>query len=149
MAQAYPMQVLAEMLGCGAGSRLYKSLVLDRGLALSAGTYYSPSTIDLAIFGLHATPKPGVFIAALEAAIDGELRRLVRDGVDPDELRPAKERMQEASVSAKDRLSRPAHIIAAAAALFQLLARDEALPQRIGAAISSNTHTADAPLPPA
>src|SRR5260370_26403638 len=114
MAQAYPMQVLAEIRGGGAGSRLYKSLVIDRGLALSAGTYYSPSTIDLAIFGLHATPKPGVFIADLEAAIDGELRRLVRDGVDPDELPRAKERMQAASVYANDSLPCPPHIIGAA-----------------------------------
>ena len=84
-AQAYPLQVLAEILGGGAGSRLYRTLVLDRGLALSAGAHYSPSMIDLAIFGLYAMPKPGVSVADLEAAIDGELRRLVRDGVDRDE----------------------------------------------------------------
>src|SRR6202049_1874890 len=47
-AQAYPLQVLAEILGGGAGSRLYQTLVLGRGLALSAGASYSPSTIDLA-----------------------------------------------------------------------------------------------------
>jgi hypothetical protein len=113
-AQAYPLQVLAEILGGGAGSRLYKTLVLDRGLALSAGAHYSPSTIDLAIFGLYATPKPGVSVADLETAIDGELRRLVRDGVDPDELRRAKERMQAASVYARDSLSGPPNIIGAA-----------------------------------
>jgi zinc protease len=141
-AQAYPLQVLAEILGGGAGSRLYKSLVLDRGLALSAGAHYSPSTIDLAIFGLHATPKPGLSVADLEAAIDGELRRFVRDGVDPDELRRAKERMQAASVYARDSLSGPPNIIGAALAIGQRLDEVEAWPDRIGAVTAAEIDNA-------
>ena len=141
-AQAYPLQVLAEILGGGAGSRLYKTLVLDRGLALSAGAHYSPSTIDLAIFGFHATPKPGVSVADLEAAIDGELRRFVRDGVDPDELRRAKERMQAASVYARDSLSGPPNIIGAALAIGQRLDEVEAWPDRIGAVTAAEIDNA-------
>ena len=71
------MQVLAEILGGGASSRLYKTLVLDRGLALSAGAHYSPGAIDLAAFGVYAAPKPGVSVGELETAIDAELQRLV------------------------------------------------------------------------
>jgi len=132
-AQAYPLQVLAEILGGGAGSRLYKKLVLDRGLALSVGAHYSPSAIDLAIFGIYATPKPGVSVADVEAAIDGELRQIVRDGVDPDELRRAKERMQAASVYARDSLWGPPNIIGAALAIGQPLDEVETWPDRIGA----------------
>ena len=132
-AQAYPLQVLAEILGGGAGSRLYKKLVLDRGLALSVGAHYSPSAIDLAIFGIYATPKPGVSVADVEAAIDGELRQIVREGVDPDELRRAKERMQAASVYARDSLSGPPNIIGAALAIGQPLDEVETWPDRIGA----------------
>jgi len=130
--QAYPLQVLAEILGGGAGSRLHKTLVLDRSLALSAGAHYSPSTIDLTAFGLYATPKPGVSVSDLEAAIDGELRRLVRDGVESDEVRRAKERMQAASVYARDSLSGPANIIGAGLAIGQSLDDVEAWPDRIG-----------------
>ena len=130
--QAYPLQVLAEILGGGAGSRLHKTLVLDRSLALSAGAHYSPSTIDLTAFGLYATPKPGVSVSDLEAAIDGELRRLVRDGVESDEVRRAKERMQAASVYARDSLSGPANIIGAGLAIGQSLGEVEAWPDRIG-----------------
>jgi len=130
--QAYPLQVLAEILGGGAGSRLHKTLVLDRSLALSAGAHYSPSTIDLTAFGLYATPKPGVSVSDLEAAIDGELRRLVRDGVESDEVRRAKERMQAASVYARDSLSGPANIIGAGLAIGQSLDEVEAWPDRIG-----------------
>jgi len=130
--QAYPLQVLAEILGGGAGSRLHKTLVLDRSLALSAGAHYSPSTIDLTAFGLYATPKPGVSVSDLEAAIDGELRRLVRDGDESDEVRRAKERMQAASVYARDSLSGPANIIGAGLAIGQSLDEVEAWPDRIG-----------------
>ena len=132
-AQAYALQVLAEILGGGASSRLYKTLVLDRGLALSAGAHYSPSMIDLTTFGVYATPKPGVSVADLEAAVDGELHRLVRDGVDPGEARRAQERMQAASVYAGDSLSGPPNIIGAALATGQSLDEVEAWPDRIGA----------------
>jgi zinc protease len=141
-AQAYPLQVLAEILGGGAGSRLYKTLVLDRGLALSVGIHYSPSAIDLTTFGLFATPKPDVSIADLETAIDGELRRLVRDGVEPDEVPRAKERMQAASVYARDSLSGPPNIIGAGLAVGQSLDEIEAWPDRIGAVTPAEVDTA-------
>jgi zinc protease len=131
-ALAYPLQVLAEILGGGAASRLHKTLVLDRGLALSAGAHYSPSTIDLTIFGLNATPKPGVSIADVEAAIDDELRRLVRDGVEPDETRRAKERMKAASLYSRDSLLGPPNIIGAGLAIGQSLDEIEAWLERIG-----------------
>jgi zinc protease len=140
--QAYPLQVLAEILGGGAGSRLHKTLVLDRSLALSAGAHYSPSTIDLTAFGLYATPKPGVSVSDLEAAIDGELRRLVRDGVESDEVRRAKERMQAASVYARDSLSGPANIIGAGLAIGQSLDEVEAWPDRIGQVTSAEVDAA-------
>jgi zinc protease len=130
---AYPLQVLAEILGGGASSRLYKTLVLDRGLALSAGAHYSPGAIDLSSFGLSATPKPGVSITDLETAVDGEVQRLLREGMDPDEVRRAKDRLQAASVYAGDGLSGPPNIIGAALAIGQRLDEVEAWPDRIGA----------------
>ena len=133
MAQAYPLQVLAEILGGGAASRLHKALVLDRGLALSAGAHYAPSTIDLTIFGLYATPRHEVSLADVEAAIEAELRRLIRDGVEPDEVRRAKERMQAASLYARDSLSGPPNTIGAGLAIGQSLDEIEAWPDRIGA----------------
>lgn len=130
-AQAYPLQVLAEILGGGAASRLHKRLVLDRGLALSGGAHYSPSSIDLTIFRLYASPKPEISVADLEAAIDGEIRRLVRDGVEPDEVRRARERMQAAPLYARDSLSGPPNIIGAGLAIDQTLHEIEAWPDRI------------------
>ena len=131
-AQAYPLQVLGEILGGGAASRLHKTLVLDRGLALSAGAHYSPSTVGLTIFGLYATPRPEVSVADVEAAIDGELHRLVRDGVELDEVWRAKERMRAASLYSRDSLSGPPNIIGTGLAIGQSLEEIEAWPDRIG-----------------
>src|ERR1700687_6187922 len=69
---AYALQVLAEILAGSAGSRLNQALVLDKGLALTVGAGYAPSAIGLADFGVYATPKPGVSVADLEAAVDAE-----------------------------------------------------------------------------
>jgi zinc protease len=140
--QAYPLQVLAEILGGGASSRLYKTLVLDRGLALSAGAHYSPDMIDLTTFVTYATPKPGVSVADLEAAVEAEVHRLVQDGVDPGEAQRAKERMQAASVYAGDSLSGPPNIIGAALAIGQSLDEVEAWPDRIGAVTSAEIDAA-------
>ena len=129
---AYPLEVLAEILGGGATSRLYKALVLDRELALSVDASYDPGAIDLATFDLSAAPKPGVPVAELEAAVDGELRRILEQGVSDDEVRRAEERMGAAAAYAQDSLSGPADIIGAALAIGQTLDDVEAWPERIG-----------------
>jgi zinc protease len=140
--QSYALQVLAEILGGGAGSRLYKSLVLNRGVALADGAHYSPSTLDLTTFGIYTSPKPGISIADLEAALDGEITRLLRDGVDPGEVRRAEERMQAASVYAADSLTGPPNILGTALAIGQSVEDVEAWPDRIGSVTPSEIDAA-------
>jgi zinc protease len=130
---AYPLQVLAEILGGGSASRLYHSLVLQRGLALAVETDYSPTALSLANFAIYATPKPGVAIADLEAAIDAELHELLEHGVTADEVRQAEQRMQDAAIFSHDSLAGPANIIGAALATGRSLADVAAWPERIGA----------------
>ena len=129
-------------LGGGASSRLYRTLVLDGALALSAGAYYSPSAIDLTTFGVYAAPKPGVSVEKVEAAVDAELARLVRDGVDAAEVEHAKERMQTSAIYARDSLSGPANIIGTALAIGQSLDDVEAWPARIGAVTPAQVEAA-------
>ena len=130
---AYALQVLAEILGGGADSRLYHALVLDDGIALSASADYAPSAIGLSSFGIYATPKTGVAVAQLEAAIDAQLNRLLAQGVTPDEVQRAEQRMQAAAIYAYDSHAGPANIIGAALAIGQTLGDVAAWPERIGA----------------
>ena len=133
--EAYALQLLADIIGGGAGARLYKSLVLDRGLALSAGAAYSAGALDLSSFRIWAMPKGDVPVSDLEAAVEAELQRLTRDGIGPDEVRRAAERMQSASVYAQDSLSGPANIIGAGLAIGQSLDEIQSWPERIGAVV--------------
>jgi zinc protease len=129
---AHALEVLAEILGGRADSRLYRALVLDAGIALSASADYAPSAIGLSSFGIYATPKAGVAVAELEAAIDAQLQRLIERGVAPDEVERAEQRMQAAAIYAHDSLSGPADIVGAALAIGQSLDDVATWPRRIG-----------------
>ena len=139
---AYALQVLAEILGGGTGSRLYQALVLKDAIALSASADYAPGAIGLTTFGIFATPKSGVAVADLEAAIEAQLRGLVDNGVEADEVRRAEERMQAAAIYAHDSLGGPAHIVGAALAIGQGLDDVAAGPDRIGAVTAAEIEAA-------
>jgi zinc protease len=139
---AYALQVLAEILGGGVDSRLYKSLVLKQGIALSASADYAPSAIGMSSFALYASPKPGVEVAALEAALDAELHRLAEGGVESDEVSRAEQRMQAAAIYASDSVSGPANIIGTALSIGQSLDDVAAWPERIGAVTPAQVEAA-------
>ena len=130
---AYALQVLAEALGGGPTSRLYRALVLDKGVALSAGAFYNPGALDLSTFGFYGTPQKGVAIADFEAALEAELKRALTDGIGAEEIERAKQHMQAQAVYARDSLDGPARIIGAALATGRPLDDVETWPQHIGA----------------
>jgi len=129
----YALQTLAEILAGSADSLLHKTLVLDKKLALSVGTGYSPSALGLAEFGVYATPKPGVAIADIEAAVDAELHRVLEHGVEAAEVAQAARRMQASAIYSQDSLSGPANIVGTALAIGRSLDEVAAWPDRIGA----------------
>jgi len=123
---------LAEILGGGAGSRLYQNLVLNDGVALSAGADYSPTTLGLTTFSVYAVPKAGISMADLEAAVEAQLRQIAEQGVTPDEVRRAQQRMQAAAIYARDSLAGPANIVGAALSTGRTLDDVALWPDRIG-----------------
>jgi zinc protease len=135
---AYALQILAEILAGSANSRLHQALVLDKGLALTVGAGYSPSAIGLADFGVYATPKPGVAVADVEAAVDAELHRLVEHGVEANEVAQAARRMQADAIYSQDSLSGPANIIGTALAIGRGLDDVAAWPERVGAVTAAD-----------
>jgi zinc protease len=139
---AYALQVLAEILGGGADSRLYRALVLGDGIALSASADYAPSAIGLGSFGFYATPKAGVAVGELEAAVDAQLHSLLEHGVAADEVRRATQRMRAAAIYARDSLSGPANIVGAALAIGQTFDDVAAWPDRIGAVTPADIEAA-------
>lgn len=142
--EAYALQVLDEILGDGATSRLYRSLVVEQGLAASAGSGYSPTAYDTATFRLYVSPRPGIEIERVEAALRDELVRLLRDGVSEDEVAAAKRRLVAGAVYARDSLNTAPNVIGRGLATGQSVDDIESWPERIEAVTAEQVNAAAA-----
>ncbi|MGE5504929.1 MAG: M16 family metallopeptidase [Actinomycetota bacterium] len=131
-ALAYPLQVLAEVVGGGATSRLYRSLVVEQGLAAAAGTAYDPTAVDLSTFTVAVTPRPGVAMDRLEAAVDKELRAIAAGAIRAEEVERAKSRLRANVTYARDSLHTGARVLGEALATGQKVDDVESWPTRIG-----------------
>ncbi len=129
---AYALEVLADIFGAGATSRLYQSLVVENKIAISAGSYYTPDARGPGRFSLHASPKPGVSMEALEKAMEAELTKILTQGVSASEVARAKKRMRAQAVYARDSLQGGARALGAALAIGMTVEDVEAWPDRIG-----------------
>jgi zinc protease len=96
------LEILAHVLGSGSNSRLYRALVVEQGVALHAGAYYSGTALDYGRFGVFGTPKPGKTLRDVEVAIDAVLTDVSEHGVTADELDLAKNRLIADAVYAHD-----------------------------------------------
>jgi zinc protease len=96
------IEILAHILGSGTTSRLYRVLVEERGLAVSAGAYYTGNALDDTKFSVYGTPKGSVTLQQLEDAIDAVLSEVVDKGVTADELDRAKNRLIAETIYAQD-----------------------------------------------
>jgi zinc protease len=96
------LEVLAHVLGSGSNSRLYRALVVEQGVALNAGAYYSGAALDYGKFGVFGSPQQGKTLHDVEAAIDAVLTDVSEHGVTADELDLAKNRLIADAVYAQD-----------------------------------------------
>lgn len=130
-AHAYSLEVLADILGGGTTSRLYRSLVIEQRLAVSAGAYYDPGNLGPSKFGLYASPRPGTEFPAIEDAIAREIGTLLAQGITADELQRSVQSMEAAAIYARDDLSTGARVLGAALTSGQTVEDVEAWPDRI------------------
>jgi zinc protease len=84
--EALALDLLADILGNGTQSRLYKNLVIDRKIAAHAAAWFSGDQLDSGTFGVYGTPNPEADVAKVEAAIDAILADVVKNGVTQKEL---------------------------------------------------------------
>jgi zinc protease len=129
---AYALQVLADVVGGGATARLYRALVIEQQIALGAGAWYTPGSLDLTTFGFWVSPKPGVALETIERAVEAEVRTLLADGVSPAEAERAKTRMQAEAAYAQDSLTGPANLFGSALTHGRTIADVEEWPDQIG-----------------
>jgi zinc protease len=127
------LDVLAHVLGSGDNCRLYHTLVLDKGIALSAGAYYSGAALDYAKFGVYGSPKPGVSLHDVEVGIDAILADVIEHGVTADELDRAKTRLIADVVYAEDNQATLARWYGSALATGQTVDDVRSWPDRVRA----------------
>jgi len=139
---AYALQVLGEILGGSASSRIYRAVVDGKALAIAAGAYYSPEQYDLGEFGVYGSPRPGIEIARIQAAIDEQIAAVLKDGVTDAEVTRAKKNMIEQSVYARDSLRTGAYMFGRALTTGRTIADVEAWPERIGAVTTEQVNAA-------
>ena len=130
---AYPLQVLAQVLGSGATSRLYRTLVVERKMTTSAGAYYGAGRLGPSSFTVFASPRPGIDVDDLQKAVEEQLKRLLKDGIGDDEVARAKGRMQSNAIYARDSLRAGGRVLGSALAAGRTVDDTEAWPERIGA----------------
>jgi len=94
--------VLAHILGGTTTSQLYRTLVVERGVAVNVGAWYQDAALDETRFGVSGTPKPGVTLPQLEEAIDSVIADVIAKGVNADDLERAKNRLIADTVYAQD-----------------------------------------------
>ncbi|MEM8878396.1 MAG: pitrilysin family protein [Pseudomonadota bacterium] len=104
------IDLLADILGGGSTSHLYKRLVKERQIAVSAGAYYRGSALDDTELMVFATPAPGTSLAELEAAVDEEIAVLLDEGFEESQLDRIKSRMLASAIYARDSQSSMARI---------------------------------------
>jgi len=128
----YPLEVLTQIFGGGSTSDLYRALVIDQKIAISAGSHYDADNIGPSRFSIYASPRPGVKMADLELAVEKEIDKLLKNGVTEKAVSRAKITMQAEAIYARDSLRAGARVLGAALASGQTIQDVEEWPDRIG-----------------
>lgn len=139
---AYALEVLAEVLGGGTTSRLYRALVLDQAIADGAGAHYDSSTRGPGRFGFYASPRREIGLDVVERATEAEIARILREGVSPEEVERTKTRLIAETALARDSLETGAQVLGAALAVGLDVDSVERWPERIGAVTAEHVNAA-------
>ncbi|MEQ8355449.1 MAG: pitrilysin family protein [Kiloniellaceae bacterium] len=140
--EAYALQVLSEIIGGGATARLYSRLVVEQGIAGSAGAGYNPTNYDYSTFSFYVAPRPGGEVEPLEAALRAEIADLLDSGVTEEEVAAAKKRLVAGAVFARDNLSTAPRVIGAALTTGGSLEQIESWPDGIASVTTRQVNEA-------
>jgi zinc protease len=125
------LEVLACVLGKGTNSRLYRTLVIDQKIAISASAGYDSIALDYAPFRVATTPKPGVTLTQVEAGLDAVLDEVKDKGVTADELDRCKNGLVADALYAQDNQATLARWFGAALMTGLTIEQVETWPDRI------------------
>jgi zinc protease len=96
------LDVLAQLIGNGSNSYLYRALVVDRPLAVSAGAGYQGTSLDATQFTISASPKQGVEFSQIEQVIDSVIADVGQKLALPEDLERVKTQLIAEAIYAQD-----------------------------------------------
>src|SRR6266480_2444146 len=96
------LDVLAQLMGGGSNSYLYRALVVDSPLAVSAGAGYTGTSLDPTQFMISASPKPGVEFSQIEQAIDSVISEDGQNAARSEDLERVKTQLIAEAIYAQD-----------------------------------------------
>jgi zinc protease len=96
------LDVLAQLLGSGSNSYLYRALVVDRPLAVAASAAYQSTSLDPTQFWISVSPRPGVEFSAVEPIIDSVIADVVQNPIRAEDLERVKTQLIAEAIYAQD-----------------------------------------------
>ena len=100
-----PLDLLETILSGGKSSRLHRSLVYEKQLALTTGANNNRLSIDPSLFTVFAGPLPGKTAEEVEKALEAEIERVRREPVSDQEVEKAKNQIEADFVLGQDSVS--------------------------------------------
>jgi zinc protease len=96
------LDVLAQLMGNGSNSYLYRALVVDRPLAVNAGAAYQGTSLDPTQFSISVSPKSGVEFAQVEQVVDNVIADIVQNPIRAEDLDRVKTQLIAEAIYAQD-----------------------------------------------
>jgi zinc protease len=96
------LDVLAQLMGGGSNSYLYRALVIDNPLAISAGAGYQGTSLDPSQFSISVSPKSGVEFAQIEQVIDRVIADAIQNPAKAEDLERVKTQLIAEAIYAQD-----------------------------------------------
>ena len=131
--EAEALDILADVIGSGPTSRLYRSLVVEQAIASGAGSYYSGDGLDYGRLGFYASPRGDVTLDKVGAAVDAVLADVREHGITAEELALSKKRTRASTIYSQDSQSSLARIFGSAMITGQSLSDVQDWARRIDA----------------
>jgi zinc protease len=101
-AESPALDVLAQLMGGGSNSYLYRALVVDKPLAVNAGAGYQGTSLDATQFTISAAPKQGVEFSQIEQVIDSVIADIGQNPARAEDLERVKTQLIAEAIYAQD-----------------------------------------------
>ncbi|MDH7576704.1 MAG: pitrilysin family protein [Bacillota bacterium] len=130
--QIYALQILNNILGGGASSRLFQKIREERALVYSIYSYYTAYR-DTGLFAIYAATNPDNFHDVLQLSWQ-EVRKIAKEGISPEELNRSKEQIKGSILLASENVTHRMHRLGKSELIYNRLIPTEEVLEKVALA---------------